>query len=124
MPTEVNIDIDINFDKFIASDHWQNLKIRIFRDVPELSTVYIRRSSSGNVHIRVKVRRDLLLLERLCLRAFLDDDPARLACDLDRFYRTGRAETTDRCFNKKYSCSQRIIKTAGVWQRVKKNGKD
>jgi hypothetical protein len=123
MPTEVNIDIDVNYDKFVLSDHWQNLRYRIF-GVYGLSSVYIRRSSSGNVHIRVKVRQDLPLLARLCLRAYLDDDPARLACDLDRFYRTGRADTTDRCFNTKYSCSQRVIKTAGVWQRVRKNGKN
>jgi hypothetical protein len=116
MFSSVVIDIDKDFDKFVSSDHCSALRERIY-DMKNFSSAEIRRSASNHVHIRVSFTSKFSFFKSLCIRAYLDDDSARIACDLDRFYRTGKSDDTNRCFDKKYSVSKRIIKNAGVWEQ-------
>jgi len=113
--TRFTVDIDENFDEWRSSNSFLTIRKRITDEIADVWKAQIRRSSGGHVHIRIYLNHSISLFQSLCLRAFLDDDPHRLACDLDRFYRTGFIEDTGRCFDEKYTKGK--LRLAGKWER-------
>ena len=111
----VTIDIDEDFDEWTHSAMFNTIRDRIRDKVAGVWKSTIRRSSNNHVHIKVYLNDNLSLLESLALRAFLNDDPVRIACDLDRYYRTGDLDQTGRCFDEKYSKGK--LRKAGKWER-------
>lgn len=112
---EITVDIDTDYDEFYHSNSFDTIRTRIKDQMCAVVGAWIRRSSNNHVHIKVTFSRDLDMLEIFCARAFLEDDNARLACDLDRLYRTKDIEKTGRCFDEKYTRGK--IKRAGEWMR-------
>ena len=111
---DVTIDIDEDFDEW-KKNKLVAMRNRIVNKVLNVWKAQLRRSSGGHVHIKLKLNYDISLFQSLCLRAFLDDDPHRLACDLERFYRTKRIDETGRCFDEKYTKGK--TRYAGKWER-------
>ena len=111
---QITVDIDEKYDDFMDGHHFLEIRKRVYDQLSPLSAKReIRRSSGDHVHIRITFYREITLFESLCIRAFLDDDPVRLACDLTRYYRTGAIENTGRCFDEKYTKGQ--TRKAGAW---------
>jgi hypothetical protein len=107
---DITIDIDTPFKEY---------RIDLVEDaiarIPWVSERYIRCSSHGHVHLKVCFRSDISLFDSLCIRAYLGDDPKRLACDLRRFYLTRIEAKTGRCFDEKYEGGE--LHKAGQWVR-------
>lgn len=112
----ITIDIDENYDEWYNSNAFKTAVTKIRDKMRGVKAAWVRRSSSNHVHIKIDFDRDLSLFQSFCHRAFMDDDPHRLACDLDRFYRTEKLENTGRCFDQKYTKGK--VKTAGVWMKI------
>lgn len=111
---EITVDIDEDYDE------WRHvclhaMRHRIMDKVAGVKSQWLRRSSNNHVHIKVKFENSITILTAFCIRAFLGDDPHRLACDLDRFYRTNKLENTGRCFDEKYTKGK--VRQAGKWER-------
>ena len=118
---EITIDIDVNYTEFCV-DKSQGL-LRDLRRVGErhqILSTQLRKSSGGRTHVRVRFFEEISLFESLCIRAFLNDDPHRLACDLTRYFMTGNIEDTGRCFNEKYTKGK--LRKATKWQDIKDLG--
>jgi hypothetical protein len=113
--SRVTVDIDEDYDEFYNGSGFKTIRHRILNNVAGVWKAMIRRSSNNHVHIKVYLNQELSLFESLQLRAFLDDDPVRIACDLDRFYRTGDLDKTGRCFDEKYTKGK--LRRAGKWER-------
>lgn len=113
---EITVDIDEDFDEWYNGTGFQTIRKRIYDGLYNVKNAYIRRSSSNHVHIKIKFNDGMDLFKKMQMRAFLDDDPHRLACDLDRYYRTGKIENTGRCFDEKYTKGK--LKKAGAWIKI------
>ena len=109
----ITVDIDEPYSEW-TRENLPRMRKTIYR-VPGVKSAFIRKSSGGNVHIRVHLDREISMFESFLLRAHFGDDAARLACDLDRFYRTGKLEDTGRTFDQKYT--RGTIRYAGKWLR-------
>lgn len=111
---QFTVDIDTDYDVFMAEDTgFKTLRDRINNRIAGVERKYIRRSSNNHVHVKVILSYEITLLEALAMRAFLDDDPQRIACDLCRYYEVKDVDNTGRCFDEKYSKGK--IRYAGVW---------
>jgi hypothetical protein len=111
---EITVDIDEDFDE------WRHVclhaKRRQIEDkIAGVKSKWLRRSANNHVHLKIAFNDDLTLLQAFCIRAFLGDDPHRLACDLDRYYRTNKLENTGRCFDEKYTKGK--VRCAGKWEK-------
>jgi len=113
---EITVDIDDDFDEWYGGSGFLTIRKRIYDELTHVKSAYIRRSSSNHVHIRIKFNTNIELFNAFQMRAFLDDDPHRLACDLDRLFRTGKVENTGRCFDEKYTRGK--LKKAGEWIKI------
>lgn len=111
----VTVDIDEPYSDWRLLE-LANTKQLIYNGIGGVKSAFIRKSSGGHVHIRVHLDHEVSIFESFMIRAFLCDDAARLACDLDRYYRTGRLENTGRTFDQKYTRGQ--LRHAGRWQRI------
>lgn len=110
----ITVDIDEPFEEW-KKTNLPRTRDLVYKGVAGVKAAFIRKSSGGNVHIRLHLDHDVTIFESFMIRAFLCDDAARLACDLDRYYRTGQLEDTGRTFNTKYTRGQ--IRVAGKWMR-------
>jgi hypothetical protein len=111
---EITVDIDVPYHDFLKSAQFAVIRERLDA-VPFIKSRQIRRSCNGNVHLKIGLERSLTLFDSLLLRAYLDDDPARLACDMARYYRSRKMEDTGRCFFVKYVNG--TARLAGKWER-------
>ena len=109
------VDIDTPYEEWYNGIGFKTMRDRILNKVADVWRAEVRKSSGGRVHVRVHLNHDIPLIDLFALRAFLDDDPCRLACDLNRYYRTGDVEQTNRCFDEKYKHGS--LRQAGKWMR-------
>ena len=91
---EIYVDIDVKFDRFPELKIYQLIKenIPIIRERFGEFQVWMRRSSSGNVHIRLDFKRDLTVLEHFQVRSLMHDDIYRIGIDLRRLTLQGENE--------------------------------
>ena len=91
---EIYIDIDVKFESFSQLKIYQMIKqnIPVIREKFGEFQVWMRRSSSGNVHIRLDFQRDLTVLEHFQVRSMMHDDIYRIGIDLRRLTLQGENE--------------------------------
>lgn len=91
---EIYIDIDVKFESFNQLKICQMIKqnIPVIREKFGEFQVWMRRSSSGNVHIRLDFQRDLTVLEHFQVRSMMHDDIYRIGIDLRRLTLQGENE--------------------------------
>ena len=91
---EIYIDIDVKFESFSQLKIYQMIKqnIPVIREKFGEFQVWRRRSSSGNVHIRLDFQRDLTVLEHFQVRSMMHDDIYRIGIDLRRLTLQGENE--------------------------------
>ena len=91
---EVYIDIDVKFESFKQLKVYELIKqnIPIIRKKFGDFDLWMRRSSSGNVHIRLDFQRDLTVLEHFQVRSMMHDDIYRIGIDLRRLTLQGENE--------------------------------
>jgi hypothetical protein len=104
----ITIDIDKPFGEF-----GQDTMTQMIDSIPWVTARWFRRSSGGNIHIKLMGETDISLFDSLCIRAYLGDDPKRIACDLRRYYHTKEESKTGRCFDEKYIDG--VLFMAGGW---------
>ena len=110
----ITVDIDEPYKEW-TENNLKRTRELVYKGVAGVTAAFIRRSSGGNVHIKIHLDHYVTVFESFMIRAFLCDDAARLACDLDRYYRTGDLENTGRTFNTKYTRGE--VRIAGKWLR-------
>lgn len=107
----IYVDIDVKYDFFQTSDLFNIIKenLRLLDGWKIFSAVYIRRSSSNNVHLRLNLAFGVGFEESMIIRSLLHDDPYRLAIDMRRIvFQDG--EECNRIFSSKNG------RVAGDWQ--------
>lgn len=117
---EIYIDIDVKFESFNQLKICQMIKqnIPIIREKFGEFYVWMRRSSSGNVHIRLDFQRDLTVLEHFQVRSMMHDDIYRIGIDLRRLTLQGENEI-NRIFDMKAKNGK--IYKASPWKLVDYN---
>lgn len=112
---EIFIDIDIDFNQYIYSGYFTSLKkkVKILEEDYGKIYLHIRRSSSGNTHVRLTMSDLFYVLDSFCIRAFLKDDVHRLSLDMYRFITTKDTDKINRCFDCKITHDE--VKECGKW---------
>ena len=101
----IYIDIDVRFEEFVKGDLkiyeliMENMKF-IEKKFGKFLT-YIRKSSSGNVHIKLDFENDISVLEHFEIRSLMHDDIYRIGIDLRRLAIQGEDEI-NRIFDMKF----------------------
>ena len=98
------VDIDQDFKLFLKSRTWEYIK-KNWKYVIDILLKYqgkeylnillplwYRKSSSGNVHLRLIVPSEMSVLDQFKVRALLHDDPWRMGIDLRRLAIQGEEE--------------------------------
>ena len=121
------VDIDQDFKLFLKSRTWDYIKenwtyvIDIFLKyegnenldiLPPPWTLSYRKSSSGNVHLKLVVPSEMSVLDQFKVRALLHDDPWRMGIDLRRLAIQGEEEI-NRIFEMKVKNG--IVYKVGPW---------
>ena len=114
---EIYIDIDVKYDSF------RDLRLYglIKQNIPVIMNqfgnfeIWIRRSSSGNVHLRLNFDRDLSVLEHFQVRSLMHDDIYRIGIDLRRLTLQGENEI-NRIFEMK--AKNGVIYRVGLWEDI------
>lgn len=95
MSIELYIDIDNDFNKFFESrtfkyirENW-NYVIAIVGYSPD---VYMRRSSSGHIHLKLLIPDGITIISQFAIRSLCHDDPWRIGIDLRRLAIQGQSE--------------------------------
>ena len=121
------IDIDQDYDKFLKSRTWEYIKMnwKYVRDIinkyPEkiedfgVPVLYYRKSSSGNVHLKVWLPDSVSVLDQFIIRSLLHDDPWRIGIDLRRLYIQGEHEI-NRIFEMKVKDGK--VFRVGEWRDI------
>lgn len=124
---ELYVDIDQDFDKFLKSrtfgyikENWKYVldilgKYSDLVNVPGISLLLYRRSSSGNVHLKVMIPESVEVLDQFIIRSLLHDDPWRIGIDLRRLYVQGEHEI-NRIFEMKVK-DGKVFKV-GEWRDI------
>lgn len=93
---EVYIDIDVKFESFKQLNVYQLIKqnVSVIREKFGDFDIWMRKSSSGNVHMRLDFYfdRDLTVLEHFQVRSMMHDDIYRIGIDLRRLTLQGENE--------------------------------
>ena len=117
---EIYIDIDQDYDTFDTSKTAQfirkNIQLLKEKSAVDIQTIYIRKSSSGHVHLRVLMEFPVGFISMMQIRALLHDDVYRLAIDLRRSFIQGEQET-NRIFSSKWKNGEEFH--AGEWREWK-----
>jgi len=110
------VDIDQKYDAWTAKQ-WVGFRERchVCEDLVgvRFKVLQVRRSPSRNIHARIVLRRAVSVGETFVIRAFLGDDPVRLACDINRFALYGTRAEINRIFCEKFVRGETRI--AGPW---------
>lgn len=123
---ELYIDIDQDFNHFFGSRTWSYIKsnwkyvtdiIGKYVSLPEYFgiSLYYRRSSSGNVHLKVMIPESVEVLDQFIIRSLLHDDPWRIGIDLRRLYVLGEHEI-NRIFEMKVKDGK--VFRVGEWRDI------
>ena len=123
---ELYIDIDQDFDKFLKSrtfgyikENWKYVTDIIGKYIilPEFFSIslWYRRSSSGNVHLKLTIPYNMEILDQFQIRALLHDDPWRIGIDLRRLAIQGQSEI-NRIFEMKVKDGK--VFRVGEWRDI------
>ena len=84
---EIYIDIDVKYESFRNLRLYGLIKqnVLVIRNQFGNFEVWIRRSSSGNVHVRLNFGRDLSVLEHFQVRSLMHDDIYRIGIDNEKY---------------------------------------
>jgi hypothetical protein len=124
---QVTVDLDVffwNYIRFledIPEDERIGLNINATRErlrVLEMKLkinirAMYRRSSSGNVHVRLFFPQEVSVLDAFMIRAWMFDDQTRLALDMARYLKSNDLNEMNRCFDEKGTVNG--TKKAGEW---------
>ena len=120
---EIYIDIDTPYLIYIYSFHYiyMKKKINYLKEVFGDIEVYIRKSSSGNTHLKlefktVEIFEGFTFYDSLIIRAYLDDDEKRIRADCFRYFVLNDIEETNRIFDCKIKND--IVYNAGEWTHL------
>jgi len=87
---EVYVDIDLKYDTFSGTKIFKHM-LDNYNEIQTawnniISEIYIRKSSSGNVHLKLVIDKDydLTFTYMMMLRTMLFDDPLRIGLDMRR----------------------------------------
>lgn len=115
---EIYVDIDQSFETFNSSRTAMFIRANVVlynsRGNNKIDRIDIRRSSSGNVHLKIFLNLPVDFLGMMVLRSLMHDDVYRMAIDLRRSYFQGEQET-NRIFSSKWKDGKEY--RAGEWQR-------
>lgn len=75
--------------------------------------VQVRKSSSGKIHAKVIFKNPATIDVTFLVRAFLGDDPFRLAADMVRWVKFGNKAEINRIFDTKFVDNE--VRRAGPW---------
>ena len=125
MDIELYVDIDQDFDKFLKSRTFRYIKEN-WKYVTDIIGKYIwsehfdvflyyRRSSSGNVHLKLEIPDNVEILDQFQIRALLHDDPWRIGIDLRRLAIQGQSEI-NRIFEMKVKDG--VVHRVGEWKDI------
>jgi len=87
---EVYVDIDLRYDTFNRTKIFKHMMDNYYEIQTAwnnvISEIYIRKSSSGNVHLKLVIHKDydLTFPYMMMLRTMLFDDPLRIGLDMRR----------------------------------------
>ena len=121
---ELYIDIDQNFRQFKKSrtfeyikENWKYvidilLKYQGKEYLNILLPLWYRKSSSGNVHLKLIIPSEMSILDQFKVRALLHDDPWRMGIDLRRLAIQGENEI-NRIFEMKVKNG--VVYKVGPW---------
>lgn len=120
----IYIDIDLDYDRFGMSKTWELIR----KNLPEIEKkygtfdLYIRKSSSGHVHLWLAFKiivKDVEILDHFVIRSLMHDDIFRIGIDLRRLFYQGPGEI-NRVFEMKYKNGMKH--EVGKWVSVKWKG--
>lgn len=124
--SQVTVDLDVFFqyyllDNWITTDGRSGMTIHITRrklgSLSEILGIKIpakyRRSSNGNVHVRLFFHEEISVLDAFMIRAWMFDDQTRLSLDMARYLKTNDLNEMNRCFDEKGTVNG--AKKAGEW---------
>jgi hypothetical protein len=125
--SQVTIDLDVFFTNYIRSPDQvppdERIGINLFttRDRIKILEKRVgmrieakyRRSSSGNVHVRLFFPCEVTVLDAFMIRAWMFDDQTRLALDMARYLKSNDLNEMNRCFDEKGDING--SKKAGPW---------
>ena len=106
---EVPPDVKAGITLLSVRNRLERLENKLDFEIP----AYYRRSSKGHVHVKLKLREDITVLDAFMIRAWMLDDQTRLELDLSRYLLTGSLHEINRCFDEKATCAG-ILKS-GPW---------
>ena len=114
---EIYIDIDVKYESFRNLRLYGLIKqnVLVIRNQFGNFEGWIRRSSSGNVHLRLNFDRDLSVLEHFQVRSLMHDDIYRIGIDLRRLTLQGENEI-NRIFEMK--AKNGVIYRVGLWEDI------
>ncbi len=112
---DIYIDIDIKFDLFEGSRTRELIEknIPIIKEKFGRFVIYKRKSSSGNVHLKLVFDHDIAILDHFMIRSLMHDDIYRIGIDLRRLAIQGENEI-NRIFKAKYKNGVKY--EAGNWE--------
>lgn len=115
---EIYVDIDSDFQRFEQSKTCQHIRENMKNEklkhlIGNVYEIYVRKSSSGNVHLRLDLENAIDVLEMFELRALFHDDTVRIAIDLRRLVLQGEDEI-NRIFSSKFKDGVKY--EAGEWK--------
>ena len=78
-----------------------------------IGKVQVRKSSSGKIHAKIPFDTPVTIDVTFLIRAFLGDDPFRLAADMLRWMKHGKRAEINRIFDTKFVENE--VRRAGPW---------
>ena len=78
-----------------------------------IKNIYVRKSSSGKIHAKITFMEPATIDVTFVIRAFLGDDPFRLAADMTRWVKFGGKAEINRIFDTKFIGGE--VRKAGPW---------
>lgn len=94
---EITLDYDISYETFKRSYTYKRLMQYVNKTVI-VRGAYIRRSATGNTHVKLTLIDEIPFFDRILLRAYLREDAYRIVNDLSRYY---QGKHTDVIFDSK-----------------------
>ena len=112
---EIYVDIDLKRELFRASKTWELIRKNLIEIEKRYGkfVLYIRTSSSGNVHLKIEFENAVTVLDMFMIRSLMHDDIYRIGIDLRRLFLQGSTEI-NRIFDMK-ARGQQILQ-ASDWE--------
>jgi len=113
MRDSIDLDWDIMYETVRSSVSWRVLNQYLEKTIDKVVFCYMRRSSSGNTHIRLVFENELTEMFKYQIRALLRDDVYRMRLDLIRSY---TSKETNRLWD--WKIKEGEWKGASEWEKI------